>query len=737
MSFDAIRSAFESRGVIRPRGDASFTARCPAHDDANASLSVSVGSDGRVLARCFAGCTFDAIADGLGLPRSSWSPPRDDRPRDIPRELSHGNLAGYLRTKVWDIRDPATKAIVARHARFERPRLDRPKPDKVCLWYHPDGTASTKANPVEPRRLPLYGAHDLPETGVVVVCEGEKAADAVRAAGIAAVGTVTGASGVPAAESLAVLAGRDVVLWPDNDDPGRTHMARLAQALPSVPRLVTWDDAPPGGDAADCRTISAVVTAARPLAAATHGDECDEPHTDLGIARRFLLRHGADFRAAGGRWLRWGDTHWMRGADAHAITAVAAVARSVSVAAGGDEITAKAARKQEGSSRIAGALTLAAAHEPCRASIEAFDRHPHLVAARNCVIDLRTGIALPPSRGDMLSRSVPWDYDPSARAPRWEQFVSEVCADRDDLAGFLRRFAGYCLTGYVSEHALALLTGGGRNGKSTFVETLMHVFGDEFAGPAAPGLLLASKMERHPTEIMDLHGRRLVVASEVPKHGAFSEERVKWLTGGDMVKARAMRADFVSFRPTHKFILCANHLPTVKDPTEGFWRRVRVVPFDVDFRGREERGLPERLRGEAPGILAWLVRAAVEWRTVGLGEPVVISQATAEYRSDEDVLGRFLDQWMPGSTEERPAAVILAAYKAWCEQEGEPEPRSAKALAADLQALGWRKRRIGRGILWSRAGAAPEPPRTPSAVKEDDSFAFGGYDDPGYIAEPD
>lgn len=719
MSFSEIRLAFETRGApLRPRGD-GFTTTCPAHDDANASLSCEPGADGRTLVRCFAGCKWDAIVSAVGLPKAAWFPPKDDAPRQ----------------RDWIIR-AADGTALAVHRRF-----DRPDGSKTVLWFGPDGRTPSKRGTtcvVDPRKLPLYGVHDLAPTGPVVVCEGEKAADALRSRGIAAVGTVCGAASIPCDESLAALAGRDVVLWPDNDDPGVAHMSRIASRLPATPRVVVWNDAPPKGDAADCSDPLPLISAAQSLCAPTAALESDEPHTDLGVARRFLSRHGADFRCVDQtRWLMWRDTHWTRGAGAHVVAAVAAVARSVSVAAGGDEISAKAARKQESSSRISGALTLAAAHEPCRSSVEAFDRHAHLLAAKNCVVDLRTGVALSPSRGDMLSRSVPWDYDPSARAPRWEQFVREVCADREDLVGFLRRFAGYCLTGYVSEHALALLTGGGRNGKSTFVETLMHVIGDDLAAPAAPGLLIASKYERHPTEIMDLHGKRLVVASEVPKHGAFSEERVKWLTGGDMVKARAMRADFVAFRPTHKFILCANHLPTVKDPTEGFWRRVRVVPFDVDFRGREERGLPERLRGESQGVLAWLVRAAVEWRSVGLGDPVVVSQATAEYRSDEDTLGRFLDQWMPGSNEERPAAVILAAYKAWCEQEGEPEPRSAKALSADLQALGWRKRRIGRGILWSRGGAVPEPPRTPDAVNADDSFAFGLDEDRGYIADPD
>lgn len=692
MSFDNIRDAFAARGDIKPRG-AGFTASCPAHDDANASLSCEPGADGRTVVKCYVGCSWAAIVAALGLPKSEWFPPKPARSDGRPL------------ISEWIIRDAAGKAL-ALHRKYRKP-----DGGKSFEWYWPDGSVSRKPNGVDTKALPLYGVHRLTSAEPVVLCEGEKDADAAHAAGLNALGTVCGAGTIPCDEALSVLAGRHVVLWPDNDDGGRTHMQRIAGRIKAASIRVASDAAaPPKGGAADARDPASVVAAAVAYAPTPAAPEVDEPHTDLGVARRFISSFGGDFRYVAGQWFRWDGSRWAPDNAGLVLHTMASVARSVSVAAGGDEITAKAARKQESSSRVNGATGLAAV-DP-RIVAPGFDAIPYLLACRNATVDLRTGTAVSPRRDDRLSRAVPHDFDPAAKCPRWERFILEVCAERVDLAAFLRRFLGYVTTGEVTEHALMLATGKGRNGKSTLVETVMHVLGDELAGPAPPGLLIATKNERHPTEIMDLRGRRLVVASEVPKHGTFSEERVKWLTGGDAVKARAMRQDFVAFRPTHKFILLANHLPTVKDPTEGFWRRVRVVPFDVDFRGREDHSLVETLRSEARGILAWLVRAAVDWRSVGLGETPAVSAATADYRQDEDVLGRFLAQWDGG--DETTGAAIFAAFKAWSEREGEPEPRSAKVLAADLAALGWTRRRTKAGSFWRR----PEPPQPPQTASE-------------------
>ena len=150
----------------------------------------------------------------------------------------------------YDIRDAAGR-LVALHV-----REDKPDGTKQVRWRQPSGAWGLNGTPLV--GLPLYGAElvsDLGEDELVVVTEGEKARDALEAAGIPSVGTVTGASGTPGPEALEVLRDRRVCLWPDNDDPGRKHMERVADSLRGVAAEVlmyTWHEATEkGDDAAD------------------------------------------------------------------------------------------------------------------------------------------------------------------------------------------------------------------------------------------------------------------------------------------------------------------------------------------------------------------------------------------------------------------------------------------------------------------------------------------------------
>lgn len=207
------------------------TARCPAHDDTRASLSVGLSGDGRVLLHCQAGCSYDDVREAVGLERADL----------------RGSASSTPTTR-YEIRD-TDNTLVAVHVRTDRPD------GKRITWQRPDGTAGLGG--MRTADLPLYGAHKLREwdNRPVVVCEGEKATESLWRRGVPAVGTVTGASGTPSTTTLQVLSGRRVHLWPDADEPGGGHMRRIHEALTKIGitdvSTVTWADAPKGGDAAD------------------------------------------------------------------------------------------------------------------------------------------------------------------------------------------------------------------------------------------------------------------------------------------------------------------------------------------------------------------------------------------------------------------------------------------------------------------------------------------------------
>ncbi len=126
---------------------------------------------------------------------------------------------------------------------------------KTFVWELPDGTCGLGGLPLE--QLPLYGAEDIREWGAeepVLVVEGEKARDALKCCGIRALATVTGALSCPGRQAVELLRGRAVILWPDNDEPGRAHMRRLVACLDGVAASLSvfeWRDAPNKGDAAN------------------------------------------------------------------------------------------------------------------------------------------------------------------------------------------------------------------------------------------------------------------------------------------------------------------------------------------------------------------------------------------------------------------------------------------------------------------------------------------------------
>jgi putative DNA primase/helicase len=438
-----------------------------------------------------------------------------------------------------------------------------------------------------------------------------------------------------------------------------------------------------------------------------------EPFTDLGAARRLVAAHGQDLRHVWARreCFRWDGRRWRCGAGGDALGLAAACAREWTLASAGEAALVKAARHLESASRIGGAVTLAAVDPRVKIEAAQLDADPMLLTCTNGTIDLRTAEKRPHRREDLLTHLVPHPYDPTATAPRWLQFLDEITATSDadeaaELPKFLQRWFGYCLTGSTREHALLLAIGKGCNGKSVLVETIQHVLGPDLATPAPPGLLLVQKHgERHPTELQDLAGRRLVIANELPKGGTFNDERVKWLAGGDTLKARGMRENFAAFAPTHKLVVCANELPRVRDTSPGFWRRLRVVPFDVAFEGREDRDLSRALRAEAPGILRWLVDGCLAWQRAGLGEPQTVRAATADYRSGEDVVGCWLADC--ARTERASAAALYGAFKPWAVEHGEYVP-TMTAFGKALAAHGWtRDRRDGRAHWTPPGGLLP------------------------------
>ena len=177
--------------------------------------------------------------------------------------------------------------------------------------------------------------------------------------------------------------------------------------------------------------------------------------------------------------------------------------------------------------------------------------------------------------------------------PRWQRFLDQVTAGDQDLQRFLRRIAGYGLTGSTREHALFFFYGTGANGKGTFLNTLTAILGD-YAKVAGMDTFTESHTDRHPTELAMLRGARIVAAQETEEGRRWAESRIKALTGGDPITARFMRQDFFTYTPQFKLLIAGNHKPGLRNIDEAIRRRFHLLPFTVRIPPEAARSEPVR-----------------------------------------------------------------------------------------------------------------------------------------------
>lgn len=440
--------------------------------------------------------------------------------------------------------------------------------------------------------------------------------------------------------------------------------------------------------------------------------------TDLGNAELFVKQHKDDARycPAWKCWLVWNGKYWEAdetgAAERLAKQTVRGIWGALDAIEDPDEraAAAKWARKSESVERIAALLKLAKTEPEIPIAIKELDARPWLLNVGNGTVDLRTGELRPHNREDLLTKFCAVNYSPTAEAecPLWENFLWTIMAERPRLVTFLKRLCGSALVGEVIEHVLPILYGVGANGKSVFVETLLHVLGEDYAMKAPPNLLMQKKNESHPTERADLFGKRIVVAVETEDGGRLAESLVKELTGSDTIRARRLYENHWQFMPSHQVLLVTNHKPQIRGTDNGIWRRVRLVPFDVVIpEEKQDKHLQSKLRREAERILRWLVQGCLDWQRDGLGEPEEVTEATGEYRAEQDIIAAFVDECCVSQAGARvKASELYKVYAEWATAAGE-HPLSNRRFGQAVTERGFEKLR-SNGMWYCGVGLRAE-----------------------------
>lgn len=325
-------------------------------------------------------------------------------------------------------------------------------------------------------------------------------------------------------------------------------------------------------------------------------------------------------------------------------------------------------------------LDLASTQPGLALSGEEWDTDSWLLAAKNGVIDLRSGELRAGKPGDYLRIVAPAEWQGiDAPAPRWERFLTEVFDNDAELIAFVQRLLGYAITGLATEHVLPILWGKGRNGKDTLLKALAHTLGPGFADAVLEDVFIDAGRTNGGAampHVYKLRGLRLAWASETEEGARLKAGQVKLLTGGGILTARPLYGEPVSWQATHTVLLITNHRPHASADDYALWQRIALIPFTLSFVDEPEAAterkrdphLDAKLKAEAPGILAWLVRGCLAWQREGLRPPAKVKEATAEYRSDEDTLGQWLAECcIMGDGYTCRAQAAYGSYATWCE----------------------------------------------------------------------
>lgn len=691
MTLDAF---LQRLGSVSRVGD-GYQAHCPAHDDRQASLSVTEGADGRILVKCFANCSIDSILAHLGLATADLFP---DRPaRRIVATYDYHDERGDLLFQV---------------VRYEPKDFRQRRPDGHGGWLW-------KLKGV---RLVPYGYPELltaDPTQPVFVAEGEKDCETLRRLGAIATTNPGGANKNKWRKEFSrALQNRHVIVLADNDESGRLHATRIASGVLPFAASVKVLDSLPGvsakGDVSDYIASGHTLADLLALVEQTPRFESPRPtpddptsfkNTEVGDAEMFATMHGDYVRKDKRRdqWLILGDGGiWTPDRVDQVFRLATDTIRERQRRATQIE---DADRRQkalswalagESRARLSNLIVLASTIPPIPDDGESWDLDPWLLGCANGVVDLRTGTLRKGRPDDRITFSTRVEFDPEARSELWEQTLEQIFPHAG-LIDFMQRCLGYTATGDTKCDKWFLSWGGGRNGKGTVYGAVRAALGDYAL--ELPSAALDRRRDNTPYDLAKLPGRRFVTSAESGDTLHLNHDRIKFLSGGDRLRAADKYERSFEFTPACKLWLACNKKPRVTDDTLGFWSRVLLIPFTASFAGHENFNLRVQLQSE-PGhqraVLAWLVRGASHYvEQGGLGVvPAVVSEATDAYRQESEPLADFYESCCIVNSEARvKAGALRDAYLAWAQRSGFRFPLGTRSFGEAVSTRFERKER--------------------------------------------
>lgn len=303
-----------------------------------------------------------------------------------------------------------------------------------------------------------------------------------------------------------------------------------------------------------------------------------------------------------------------------------------------------------------------------------FDKEDMLLNTESGYVDLSNGELHDHDIDKNFSHQTLAEYSDNVDAPLWDKFLNQIFNNDEELIHYVQKAIGYSFTGSVDEQCLFILNGRGRNGKSVFSNVISDVAGN-YAKQMNVQTIVAKKNQSGSanSDIARLEGARIVTSSELNEGDRFDESLVKQLTGGDKILARFLYGSEFEYKPKFKIWMATNHLPIIRGTDDGIWRRIKIIPFNIQIpKEKVDKKLEYKLKAEYTGILNWIVQGAIMWQQEGLEDPEAVTKVIETYRAEMDPLDAFLEECCTtGQNYSIKAREMYDAYHEWAKESEE------------------------------------------------------------------
>ena len=741
MDFEAFLSKLDG---VKGHGS-QRSARCPAHEDKHQSLSVSQGSDKRILVKCQAGCSAHQVVSAMSL-----------------------TMADLYSSKKETVHSPTVAVYRYCDADGELLAEKLRRADKSFTWRQPDKNNSHRwLYNRSGLTIPPYNLPDVIKSDRVYIVEGEKDVETLRKYNLVA---TTGADGAGLGKWRIHynewFRNKAVSILPDNDKNGMEYAKETAQKLSSVAKSVKlldltkeWPDLQPKGDISDIfaknghadtifrlEALEAITAEYEPTA--TGGNDSNlsleysgsvrpKQFTDTDNTRIFAdVYRGKAIYVTSLGWLVWDGKTWINDdlkATALAMNltdrmlaeadkeCAAAYSKLAEVSALEDsdekkkaqktvrdaESYRKHARNSRSRSKIDAMQNLARSQVPVKP--DKLDANPYELNTPAGIVNLKSG-QITPHDPEKLCTKITSCSPGQKGAALWKEFLSVVSCGDPKMENFLQQIAGMAAVGKVYEECVCMALGSGANGKSSFFNALAMVL-NGYACRIDPGILIATNQGKN-YDLAVLKGVRLAVAAETDESARLSSAGIKQLASTDKIYAERKYRDPEEFTPSHSLILYTNYAPRVGSTDNGTWRRIVLIPFDAKIKPTEDiKNYADYLFAEAgEAILSWIIEGAKNFIVCGhkLIKPEFIEMAIEEYQDQNDWMGEFLEEFCDmGQDNTAKAGTLYTTYHDWA-KSAHGFARRTDAFGYELEKRGFIKRRTRSGILWHGLSLRPQ-----------------------------